>query len=171
MSDNDIAEGILSREKGLLSEFQFSVLSPNTSNTVTIPIAVGAAPITIAQLSGAAALHIDDLTDRVWLSGTVGWEATGVATTISTIVLAIWRGAPVTGTLIFSTRQSQISTGFVDDYVTTSFNHVDFPVVVATAQTTVPYFLTVQAEANILAIRGPITFTGAEIERNRICNP
>lgn len=167
MSDtDDIAEGILSRERGLLTEFQFFVLTPsNTSNAITTPIAVGAAPVTQAQVI----LQIDDITDRVWLSGTLGWEPIGVAGTISTILLKIFRGAIATP--IFSTRQSQLSTGGIDDYVTTSFNHVDFPATVLPVQTTTVYSLTVEAETTALAIRGPVTLTGAEIERNRICNP
>jgi hypothetical protein len=168
MSDtNDTAEGILSRERGLLSEFQFFVLTPsNTSNAITTPIAVGSGPVTQAQVI----LHIDDITDRVWLSRTLGWEPIGAAGTISTILITILRGT-VVGTPIFSTRQSQVSTGGIDDYVTTSFSHVDFPATVLPIQTPVAYTLTVQAETTALAIRGPVTFTGVEIERNRICNP
>jgi len=83
----------------------------------------------------------------------------------------IFRNAPITGPLIFSTIESS-EAGF-DNLNTTSFTHVDLTPITSPGQQLVPYFLTAEltlpgSAANVI---GPITFTGAEIERNRLFNP
>lgn len=67
-------------ERGLLSEFKASVLQPNTSGATVIPIPITPTTTTLASLTGATAMHVDDLTDRIWLSATVGWTAVTLAT-------------------------------------------------------------------------------------------
>lgn len=166
MSDtNDSAEGIFSRERGLLTEFQFAAPQPNLSGSQATAIAVNTTA-TLASLSGPTALHIDDVTDRVWLTGTVGWVTPPGLT--ATILLQIRRDNPLAGPIIFSTQDAGAGTG---SFFTTSFSHVDFPAIVVPGTTTVSYFLTATATGNALTIVGPLTLTGAEIERNRICNP
>lgn len=162
--ENSTAESILNRERGLLSEFQFAARQPNTSGSVSTTIAVNTT-VTIASLSGATALRIDDLTDRVWLTGTVGWVTPAGLT--ATLLLQIRRGDPLAGPVIFSTQDAGAGTG---SFFTTSFSHVEFPVAVVPGSQTISYFLTATAAGNALTIVGPVTLTGAEIERNRICN-
>jgi hypothetical protein len=169
------AEGILHRERGLLTEFQFDELSPsNTSGATLIPLTTVNTPVTIAQLSGLKALHIDEITDRVWLTGTVGWQGitNGTGSNKATVLFKIFRDAPVTGPLIYSLQDSA-EVGF-DNFRSSTVNHVDLPIVSCPPlKNDVPYFLTAeitQAGSQINII-GPITFTGAEIERNRCCHP
>lgn len=155
-------------ERGLLSEFNASVLQPsNTSGATVIPIPITPTTTTLASLTGATAMHVDDLTDRIWLSATVGWTAVTLATVGRVDVLfKIWRNA-VGGTPIFSTLDSTDAL----TSQTTSFAHVDLTPIATKGQQTVSYFLTAElllagSAANVI---GPITFTAAEIEPNR-CN-
>ncbi|OAT85818.1 hypothetical protein [Desulfotomaculum copahuensis] len=157
-------------EGGLLSEFNASVLQPsNTSGAITPPLPLSTAPTVIAALIGPASMSIDDLADRVWLTGTVGWLAVtlGTGATSTDVVFRIYRNAPITGPQVFSTRSSATPTV---PYVTTSFDHVDQNIITTPGQQLVPYFLTAElplagSAANII---GPITFTGAEIEGNPV---
>ncbi len=163
------ARGHLFGERGLLSELQLSVLTPNIIGTISPPITLtfvlpGIPPFTLAQLP---ALHIDDVTDRVCLSATVCWQ--GISALEPNVVeFQLYRDAPATGTLIFQC----VDTGFAaNQFVTTSFSHVDFPVMATPGQKEVLYFLVVVMLGGTANFSGPITFTGAEIERNRTCNP
>lgn len=164
LDENNVAESLLKRERGLLSEFQFSAPQPNTVGSQSIAIAQGIV-VELASLSNATALHIDDITDRVWLTGTVGWTSDAAGTAIT---LSIRRDNPLLGTLIFTTTDTISVGGFS---FTSSFSHVDFPVILIPGQTEVSYFLTAEAVDGDITITGPITLTGAEIERNRTCNP
>lgn len=161
LNEDSPVESILFRERGLLSEFQFSAPQPNLSGSQATAIAVN----TTATLTSLS-LSIDDVTDRVWLTGTVGWVTPAGLT--ATILLQIRRGNPLTGPIIFSTQDAGAGTG---SFFTTSFSHVDFPVIAVPGSTVVSYFLTATATGNALTIVGPLTLTGAEIERNRLCNP
>lgn len=88
------------------------------------------------------------------------------------MLFRIYRNAPVTGPLVLSTLASAQAAPD-DDFATTSFTHVDLTPITTAGQQLVPYFLTAEltlpgSAANVI---GPITFTGAEIERNRVFNP
>lgn len=162
---------LLQRECGLLSEFKFSVASPNIVGgisqplTITATIADGAAlPFTLSQLT----MHADDVSDRVWLSGNVAFLAQSIEETPVIVEFRIYRNFPVTGQLIFSCIETSTS---ISELITSTFYHVDFPVIPIPGQTEVPYFLVVVVILGRASFLGPITFTGAEIERNRICNP
>ena len=156
-------------ESGLLSQFQFSTLNPNTSGAVTMPIPVvpPGNPLVLATLT----LRIDDVTDRVWLTGVVGWQGitNGTGTDKVDAIFSIFRNAPnsTTGQLIFSTRQSTEQAP-ESEFETASIDHVDNTPLTIHGKRTVTYFLTAQlplagSAGNVI---GPITFTAAEIERN-----
>jgi hypothetical protein len=161
-------------ERGLLSEFNASVLQPsNTSGGVAPPLPLSTAPTVVAALLGPTAMHIDDVADRVWLTATVGWQAitNGTGQTRVDVLFKIFRNAPITGPLVFSTRDSG-EVAF-DTFKNTSFVHVDLTPLAVPGHQRVTYFLTAElplvgSGANVI---GPITFTGAEVERNRIFNP
>ncbi|HWR55693.1 MAG TPA: hypothetical protein VN462_04270 [Negativicutes bacterium] len=157
------ARGILFQERGLLSEFQFIVLTPNTTDSIVPPITltVSTPPFTLAELPP---LHIDDVTDRVWLSATVTFAAAAADTTVE---YRIYRDLPITGPLIFNALDFQATTAA---FSTTSFSHVDFPVITEPGQQEVHYFLVAVVLGGTANFSGPLTFTGAEIERNRICD-
>lgn len=90
------------------------------------------------------------------LRATIGWQAVSGGRT--NVIFKIWRGAPVTGTLIFSAEDSGES-GFDRNRVT-SFSHVDSGF---TASQPVTYTLTVETPdaGRIVNIVGPVTFTAA----------
>ncbi|SHE52283.1 hypothetical protein SAMN02745133_00601 [Desulforamulus putei DSM 12395] len=165
------SSGFLSR-RGLLAEFEFQTLQPtNTSGATSIPLTT--TPTTIACLTGDDALNILDVCSRVWLTATVGWQAINNADGEEKvdILFKIFRDAPVTGSLIFSCRQS--ADADEDDLATTTFTHVDLPLLPIDpcdkhCHKKVSYFLTAElplagSQANVI---GPITFTGAQILPN-----
>lgn len=170
--DNTVSSsGFLSR-RGLLAEFEFQTLQPsNTSGAANIPLTT--APTTIASLTDDDALNILDVCSRVWLTGTVGWQAIDNSDTEGKVdvLFRIFRDAPVTGPLIFSCRQS--ADADEDDFETTAFTHVDLPLLPLNpcdhnCHKKVSYFLTAElplagSQANVI---GPITFTGAQILPN-----
>lgn len=180
-NDNVKASGFI-RERGLLTEFHVFQLHPNLSDSTTIPLTDS--PKVIASLTGDRALRIDDKDDRVWLTGTVGWQAkrndkhddkrddkhNDNHNDNVVVLFKIFRGSPdAGGELIFSTRDSAEEEE--NNFVTTSFIHVDTCPFDCDCDCprAVSYFLTAElthkwSAANVI---GPITFTGAEIE----CNP
>lgn len=157
-------------ESGILSQFLFTTLNPNTSGatSISIPVVPPGTPVVIATLRN---IRIDDRTDRVWLTGVVGWQGltNGTGTGKVDAIFSIFRNAPNTtnGQLIFSTRQSTEQFD-ESEFETASIDHVDNTPLTLLGQRTVSYFLTAQlplpgSAANVI---GPITFTAAEIERN-----
>ncbi|AEG59277.1 hypothetical protein [Desulforamulus ruminis] len=152
-------------ERGLLSEFSASVLPNNINGATAIPLAT--TPTTLAALANTSAIRVNSVNDRVWLTGTVGWRAVTPATVGRVdVMFRIWRTAPITGTLIFSTLDSAAA---LDIDQTTSFIHVDLTPVLTPGQHIVPYYLTAELPltGSAATIIGPITFTAAEIEPNR----
>lgn len=148
-----------------IDQFRFYVLPNNTVGSVAIPLTLSPTPTTLASLPLRCGCDCDcDYNSTVLLSATVGWQAITNGTGLSrvNVLFKIWRGAPVTGTLIFSTVDSAEST--FDNGKVTSFSHVDSrswaleaPVYVLTAE--LPY------AGSAATVIGPITFTATEFEK------
>jgi hypothetical protein len=166
-SQQDSPEGMIGGgyERGILTEFTASVLQPNNF-TEAIFLPLSGTPMVLAALTGAQALCLN-AGDRVWITGTVGWRAVtnGTGASKVDVIVRIFRNTPVTGPLIFSTRESAES-GF-DNFKTTSFDHVDINPVFD-GKTLVSYFLTAELPliGSAATVIGPITFTAAELEPN-----
>lgn len=149
----------------ILTEFTATVLQPsNFSGAIALPLS--GTPMVLAALTGAQALRLD-AGNRVWLTGTVGWQAlaNGTGTTRVDVIFRIFRNTPVTGPQVFSTRVSAES-GF-DNFKTVSFTHVDItPIFEGTML--VSYFLTAELPlpGSAATVIGPISFTAAELEPN-----
>lgn len=140
--------------KQKLERFRFFVLPNNFSGSVNLPISSSPAnPTILASLEIPVELH-----DAIWLTGNVGWMAdSGIAN----VLFKIWRGSPVTGTLIYSALQGGES-GFERNYIA-SLSHIDVDECHSSCTT---YFLTAEvinppATATVI---GPITFIAAAIE-------
>lgn len=173
------SSSLLNRRRGLLKEFEFSTLTPNTCGSTAIPLST--TPVVVASLTDEDVLSIDDECDRVYLNCTVGWQATANAqdTNKVDVLFRILRGTrhhPHGRTEIFCCRQS--ANAAEENFQTTAFATVDLPlanVVVNPCQDDgncysepkVPYFLTAElplgGQANVI---GPITFTGSQIAQN-----
>lgn len=173
------SSSLINRRRGLLEEFEFDALNPNTSGSTSIPLSTS--PVVIASLTDEDVLTICDECNRVWLTCTVGWEA--IANVPDTnkvdVLFKILRGTRhhhQGSTLIFSCRQS--ANAAEENFQTTTFTHVDLPLAkvvvnpceddgICHSTPTVPYIVTAELPLGGQAkVIGPITFTGAEIEQN-----
>ena len=143
------------KEQGLFTEFQVFQLPINRAGQAAIPIST----VTPTEL-GRITLNLDDASDRVWLNATVGYFSPNT----SVITYRIFRNAVVIGTEIFSAIE-EVEGGNFENNLINHFSHVDTPQV--TGNTPVTYILTAQATVAGPTVIGPVTFTGAEIERNR----
>ncbi len=129
-------------------------LPNNIVNGTLIPLST--LPVPVAALSLEAGENAP-----IIIRGTVGWQVTLTDEIVQkTVVLfKIWRGAPYSGTLIYSIRDSGES--WADMNKTTSFVHVDDGIVTAGIYT---YTLTVElasvGKANIV---GPLLFSLTDI--------
>jgi hypothetical protein len=96
--------------------FSYYTLPDNTAGSVLIPITTTPQPITSINIGV-------NTNDKVVLRGTAGWLITvpGIAFLTTNVVFKLWRGAPVTGRLIFSVEDSSD----FDKNKVTSFAHVD----------------------------------------------
>lgn len=183
MSEKDKADisssSLINRRRGLLDEFEFDTLRPNTCSSTVIPLATS--PVVVASLTDEDVLSIDDQCNRVWLTCTVGWEAIANApgTNKVDVIFRILRGTRhhhQGGNEVFCCRQS--ANAAEENFQTTTFTHVDLPLVDLVVNPceddgnchttpTVPYIVTAElplgGQANII---GPITFCGAEIVQN-----
>ena len=143
-----------------IENFRFSVLPNNVSGGVSIPLTLSPTPTILASLT----LRSDCDFDFTVLTATVGWLAVTDGTDLErvNVLFKIWRGAPLTGCLIFSADDSGES-GF-DSRKVTSFTHVDTGLRSFKDPT---YFLTAELPDTGSAARviGPITFTATEFER------
>lgn len=130
----------------MAANFNYYVLPNNTSGSVIIPVAASPQPIAFitAPLSSNQAMS---------LRAVIGWHG---LSGISNVVFKIWRGAPVTGTLINSSLES--SESGLDRNKVTNLSHVDTGVF-----GTVTYMLTAELldAARPAEIIGPITFTAS----------
>jgi hypothetical protein len=120
-------------------------------------------PTTLASLT----LRSDfDCDGAVLLNATVGWLAVADGTGLDrvNVLFRIWRGAPATGTLIFSADDSGES-GF-DSRKVTSFTHVDNRFGFRSSKPPV-YFLTAELldAGSAATVIGPITFAATEFDR------
>ena len=141
-----------------IENFRFSVLPNNVSGSVSIPLT--STPTILASLT----LRSDCDSDFTVLAATVGWLAVTDGTGLDkvNVLFKIWRGAPLTGCLIFSADDSGES-GF-DSRKVTSFTHVDTGLRSFKGPT---YFLTAELPdaGSAATVIGPITFIATEIER------
>ena len=131
----------------MADNFKFYVLPNNTTGSVLIPVSATIQPIAFLSttLNNNEAINLRAVIGWVGLSG------------ISNVVYKIWRGAPVTGTLINSSLES--SESGLDRNKVTNLAQVD-----TGSFGTVTYILTAELldparGANII---GPLTFTAAK---------
>lgn len=125
----------------------FFTLPQNTSGSVSIPIIAAGTPLAAITAETSPGL-------KIVLRAAVGWQLT--SSSITPILFKIWRGAPTTGTLIYSTLDS--GEGSLDYRKVTALAHVDSGF---TASGPVTYTLTAEltkpgTAANVV---GPLTFT------------
>jgi hypothetical protein len=128
----------------------FYTLPDNTAGSVSIPITATPQPI--------ALLNIDvDANSKVLLRGTVGWIGTGPTFPKTDVVFKLWRGAPITGNLIFSVDDS----GDFDRNKVTTFGHVDTGF---SALQNVTYVLTAELvdPARAAVVIGALTLTASD---------
>jgi hypothetical protein len=129
----------------------------NVADTALIPLS--ALPIPLAAL----ALPVNS-NSQVIIRGTVGWVDTESILEVNqtSVLFKIWRGAPFTGTLIFSVRDS--SESWADRNKTTSFVHVDDN---STESKDITYVLTAElvtvGQANVV---GPLFFFVSDVNAN-----
>jgi hypothetical protein len=148
-------------DRGILTEFD----SDESSLSVSL------LPNQPRTLLGTINLTIDDVTDRVWLTGTIHFVVSAFAASVppfGLVAIEIFRNDPTfTTTPIFYTEDSGTNTGQVNRF-TTSFSTVDETPTVGP----VTYFITGRLVARDPAINEIIAslrhFTGAEIEANSI---
>jgi len=125
----------------------FYTLPQNTSGSVTIPITNSATPLAAITIQASSDLELS-------LRAAVGWQLLpGPGTSI---LFKIWRGAPNTGSLIYSTLDS--GEGSYDSKKVTSLAHIDRGF---TTSGPVTYTLTAELTTpdTVTNVIGPITFT------------
>ena len=127
--------------------FRFFVLRNNTAGSVLIPITNTPQPIAFVTTSLAANQVLS-------LRATIGWAGTSGG--IANAVFKIWRGAPITGTLINSSEESSETS--VDRFKVTNLAHVDSGFTGNATYTLTAELLDTGRSANII---GPLTFTAA----------
>lgn len=125
----------------------FFTLPQNISGSVSIPITASGTPLAAIAAETSPGL-------KIALRAAGGWQLTSGS--ITPILFKIWRGAPTTGTLIYSTLDS--GEGSLDYRKVTALAHIDSGF---TTSGTVTYTLTAElpkpgTAANIV---GPLTFT------------
>ncbi|MFC5713671.1 hypothetical protein ACFPU1_12840 [Thalassorhabdus alkalitolerans] len=150
--------------QGLLTEFQ--VDQPLTTTVhpgiqipgVSTPSDLPTDGLEIATIS----VNVDNISSRVWMTGTVGWSA---SSGVPDVVFAITRTRPAgTEELIFTTEQEGESPN--PDTFTSSFTFVDETPILTQGPQLVQYRLRVGTLDDNAYIRGPIILTGAEIRAN-----
>lgn len=133
----------------------FYELPENTAGSISISVSNTPQPL--------ATLTVNVAPEKAVLLRTViGWRATGVSAIPKTdVIFKLWRGAPVTGTLIFSADDS----ADIERNALTAMVHVDSGF---TASQQVTYVLTAEAPdpGKPATIIGPITFTAAPENAN-----
>lgn len=146
-------------EQGLLTEFDVDQPSTQRFDIPQIPIPALDEGVTLATVR----LAIDNITDRVWLNGTVGWNVINESPTVEFFITRTRSGG--TEEIIFSTVDEAVTNA--DDSVTTSFIFVDETPILTGGQQLVEYRLKTQTDVdNQAVVVGPIIFTAAEIRAN-----
>lgn len=136
-------------------DLSFYELPDNTAGSVSIPVTESPQPI--ASLTVTIAPE-----QTVLFRAVIGWRAVGTPATPKTdVIFKLWRGAPVTGSLIFSADDS----ADVERNVLTALIHVDSGF---TASQQVTYTLTAEAPdpGKPAAIIGPVALSAAPEEAN-----
>jgi hypothetical protein len=129
----------------------FYTLPDNTAGSVSIPISLTPQPLALVNVAVG-------VNTQVVLRGTVGWSNTSqFATPKADVVYKLWRGAPVTGSLIFSVDDSVD----VERNKVTSFAQVDTGF---TAAQEVTYVLTAELPniGKSAVVVGALTLTAVE---------
>ena len=139
--------GALTITGSVQSLSSFFTLPQNTSGSVSIPITASGTPLAAITAEASPGLEIS-------LRAAVGWLLPSGR--ITSILFKIWRGAPETGTLIYSALDS--GEGTFDFRKVTALAHVDSGF---TTSGPVTYTLTAEltnpgTAANVV---GPLTFT------------
>jgi len=133
----------------------FYELPDNTADSVSIPVTDTPQPL--------AFLTVNTAPEKViLLRFIIGWRAAGVSATPKTdIIFKLWRGAPVTGTLIFSADDS----ADIERNALSAMVHVDSGFTVSQKVT---YTLTAEAPdpGKPATIIGPIAFSAAPEDAN-----
>lgn len=106
------------QEGEITIEMNLFTLPDNCSNSIHIPISSAIQPL-------ASITTLCNESKAVLLNATIGWTAlkSNMDTHRTTILFSIWRGAPISGILACSVRDS--NEAHTDQYKTTSFFHVD----------------------------------------------
>ena len=131
----------------MAQNFVFYELPNNNVNEASIPISTTPIPL--------ASLTLDAAPDSViTLRSNVGWQA--VLGGRTNVLFKLWRGAPITGSLICSAEESAESS--FDRYRVTSFLHVDSGF---TTSQRITYILTVETPdvGRTVNVIGPVTIT------------
>ncbi|MEW6275083.1 MAG: hypothetical protein AB1556_08220 [Bacillota bacterium] len=142
-------------EKGRLSEFRF--------NEPTTGFVLSASPVVLA----ATVVLVDDVSDRVWLNGTVNWQISLAGAGTASVLFEILRN----GTVIYSAVQSISSFFPVSPFIVfnqAQLQHVDTTPITTPGLAPVLY----QLRATVLAAPpGTIStlfqvLSAAEVEAN-----
>jgi hypothetical protein len=141
--------GALTFTVALASEVASYTLPQNTSGSVGIPVAAAGTPLASLTLPVTTGSIIS-------LRAAAGWMVAASSSQVAPILFKIWRGAPTTGTLIYSTLDSGEAS--YDNNKVTALAHIDRGF---TAAGQVTYTLTAELPdpASAVSIIGPLTFT------------
>ncbi|SEM72480.1 hypothetical protein [Lihuaxuella thermophila] len=160
----------LIEERGLLTEFTAD--QPATQGetvSITIPGRPPGDPLPPPLTIARVRLNMDDISDRFFLTGTVGWQA---IEGVPGVRFSIFRTRLDTGSEeeIFSIIDSAEADGG-DSFAATSFTFVDEQPIVSRGEQLIEYtlrvvLLTPSTVTNAQVI-GPIILTAAEMEANK----
>ncbi len=143
-------------EPGKLSEFKVSEPAATVGGTSTINFPTAPSFVDLATVF----LTVDEITDRVWVNGTVRWSGVFAAAGIISATFQLLRESII----VYQTIQDVTSpvAATVDNIV--HMEHIDLPMV--SEKTTLTYTLRAQANVTGASTNGPITLTVAELEAN-----
>lgn len=131
----------------------------NCSDSAYIPLSTAKQPL------ASVAVNFNGV-KAVMLFASIGWKAikSNMETHRTTIVFSIWRGAPYSGTIICSAKDS--SEAHADQYKATTFFHIDILNELNKKSGTETYILTAElAERDsFAAIIGGLTFSAVFLD-------
>lgn len=138
----------------MASQLHYYQFPGSTSDYAAIPLSIQAVPLAILGFTVSE-------NGLILLRGSVGWKITATPeqqNQVSTL-FKIWRGAPLTGDLIYSIRDSGES--WAESNKITSFSHIDSGFLNAQS---VSYTLTAELPTGGGAeVSGFLTFTASEV--------
>lgn len=131
--------------------------------SLTPPISLPQSP-SFAELAQVS-IYINDIKNRIWLNGTVGWFVNFTDIGIVNATFQLLKN----GTVIYETTQSissppSISTPPVTINNIIHLDHID--TTPSPVPTNITYILRAQADTTNASVSGPITLTASEISRN-----